>query len=129
MLIVDRAQVQLVPELRTVFLVVQNFDGDFALLGNGCANLCDRCPGGCLSLKEPAVFAQKVLSGVAGQIEKGIVRQHNRKIRFPCIGDDHRHPCALEGESIEFFTVNHSLFCRRGRIVAMNVGWLGTRQC
>jgi hypothetical protein len=39
LLVEDGTYMQLVPERLSILLVVQNFDGGFALLSNGCSNL------------------------------------------------------------------------------------------
>ena len=91
LLVEDRPEEQGVPERRAVGLVVQQVDRDGTLFPDRLAHLVDRGAVGVAALQQAAIVAQDLVLAVAGQVEEGAVREHDRVVRQAWIGDQHRH--------------------------------------
>jgi|GEM_PF-4012785 len=76
----DRAEMQLVPERRSVFLIVQNVDRSLKLTGYRISKLVDNSSIRILSLQKPAVTSKYLSTLILRQVEKRLVGKNDRVI-------------------------------------------------
>jgi hypothetical protein len=105
----DGTEVKLVPERRPVAAVVQELNLMFALLGDGSAQFGDGPGVSQRALQEAAVPPEHLRSAIAGELQEGLVGQHNRIVGLPGIGHHHRHPGALDGDESQLLAVDSRL--------------------
>lgn len=67
-LVMDWTEVQLIPENRSIFSIVDKFDVDLTLLLQSCSDLGDRRWGGRGTLKKPAVASEDLICLVAREV-------------------------------------------------------------
>ncbi|CDX38847.1 hypothetical protein MPLA_250056 [Mesorhizobium sp. ORS 3359] len=89
--IVDRADVERVPEGGTVLAIVQKVDADVVALGHRRAKFRDGSRIRLRSLQEAAVPAHDLFARIARQPKERIIDEDDRVVRFARIGDKHRH--------------------------------------
>ena len=101
----DRAKVQTVPKLLATFFVVQNFDVHLTLVSDASTDFSDR-DGGCGgALEHAAIPSEHFFGSVTGQIEKGVVGQHDRQVRLSCVTHNHWHTCAFKCRRCQFLSI------------------------
>jgi hypothetical protein len=92
-LVVDRADMDRVPERRSVLAVVEDIDDRIFPAPHRFGELCDSRGLGAAPLQEAAIAADNLVAVIAGQIDKGLVAIDQRAIVLMRIGDGQRHAC------------------------------------
>lgn len=118
----ERAGVQLVPEWRAIFPIVEYLHCRLALLQDRRAYGCDGDRRRALALQKAAVPTDNFVGRVARQLEKCSVCKHNRSVRRASVRHDHRHSSPFESKRGQFLSVGKSLAGRCGGIISVKVG-------
>lgn len=103
----DRRDENGVAERRAVLLVIEDFDEHGTLFADGAAQLFAELGFGSRTGQKPAILADDLGGGIAGQRDKGIVAFDNRIVGAPRIADDRRDRAScdhrFEGHAIRTF--------------------------
>ena len=92
-LVVDRADMDRVPERRTVLAVIEDIDDRIFPAPHRFGELYDSRGLGAAPLQEAAIAADNLVAVIASQIDKGLVAIDQRAIVLMRIGDRQRHAC------------------------------------
>jgi hypothetical protein len=95
--VVYRTHEHRVPERRAVPAVVQDLQCGGPAFKEGFPELPDVIRVGARALQEAAVAAEDFAFLVAGQVQEGVVGEHDGCVVLARVGQDHRHPGHLDG--------------------------------